>query len=59
MEGDEAGRCLVVRNGHHLRPRTVTTDAGSVEVTAPRVKSRRVDVATGERMRFSSKIPPP
>ena len=30
---DEAGRCLVVRNGHH-RPRTVTTAAGPVEVAA-------------------------
>ncbi|MFJ4744419.1 IS256 family transposase [Streptomyces sp. NPDC088775] len=55
---DEAGRRLVVRNGHH-RPRTVTTAAGSVEVTAPRVNDRRVDAATGERMRFSSKILPP
>ncbi|MFD0622239.1 IS256 family transposase [Streptomyces sanglieri] len=57
-ETDEAGRRLVVRNGHH-RPRTVTTAAGSVEVTAPRVNDRRVDTATGERMRFSSKILPP
>ncbi|MGV9918198.1 transposase [Streptomyces cellulosae] len=55
---DEAGRRLVVRNGHH-RPRTVTTAAGPVEVTAPRVNDKRVDVATGERMRFSSKILPP
>lgn len=55
---DEAGRRLVVRNGHH-RSRTVTTAAGSVEVTAPRVNDRRVDAATGERMQFSSKILPP
>jgi putative transposase len=55
---DEAGRRLVVRNGHH-RPRAVTTAAGSVEVTAPRVNDRRVDAAAGERMRFSSKILPP
>ncbi|MER5370995.1 IS256 family transposase [Streptomyces sp. NPDC002722] len=54
-ETDEAGRRLVVRNGHH-RPRTVTTAAGPVEVTAPRVNDKRVDAATGERMRFSSKI---
>jgi putative transposase len=48
----------VVRNGHH-RPRTVVTAAGPVEVTAPRVNARRVDEATGERKRFSSKILPP
>ncbi|MFE2425065.1 IS256 family transposase [Streptomyces hokutonensis] len=58
-ETDEAGRRLVVRNGHHHRPRTVTTAAGPVEVTAPRVNDKRVDAATGERMRFSSKILPP
>ncbi|MEV6576498.1 IS256 family transposase [Streptomyces sp. NPDC051577] len=52
---DEAGRRLVVRNGRH-RPRTVTTAAGPVEVTAPRVNDRRVDAGTGERERFSSKI---
>ncbi|WP_329449198.1 IS256 family transposase (plasmid) [Streptomyces sp. NBC_01426] len=52
---DEAGRRLVVRNGRH-RPRTVTTAAGPVEVAAPRVNDRRVDAATGERERFSSKI---
>ncbi|MGE7434461.1 IS256 family transposase [Kitasatospora sp. NPDC001175] len=57
-ETDEAGRRLVVRNGHH-RPRTVVTAAGPVEVTAPRVNDRRVDEATGERQRFSSKILPP
>ncbi|WP_329449139.1 IS256 family transposase (plasmid) [Streptomyces sp. NBC_01426] len=52
---DEAGRRLVVRNGRH-RPRTVTTAAGPVEVAAPRLNDRRVDAATGERERFSSKI---
>jgi hypothetical protein len=57
-ETDAAGRRLVVRNGHH-RPRTVVTAAGPVEVTAPRVNDRRVDDATGERKRFSSKILPP
>jgi hypothetical protein len=55
---DEAGRRLVVRNGYH-RSRTVTTAAGPIEVTAPRVNDKRVDAATGERMRFSSKILPP
>ncbi|MET7906645.1 IS256 family transposase [Streptomyces sp. NPDC005355] len=57
-ETDEKGRRLVVRNGHH-RPRAVTTAAGSIEVTAPRVNDKRVDAATGERKRFSSKILPP
>src|SRR5438067_4201520 len=55
---DEAGRRLVVRNGH-ARARQVTTAAGSVEVTAPRVNDRRADPVTGERMRFSSAILPP
>lgn len=54
-EQDERGHRLVVRNGHH-QPRTVTTAADAVEVTAPRVNDRRVDEATGERKRFSSKI---
>ncbi|MEU3220965.1 hypothetical protein [Streptomyces sp. NPDC006971] len=57
-ERDERGHRLVVRNGHH-RPRTVATAARPVEVTAPRVNDKRVDAATGERMRFSSKILPP
>lgn len=47
-----------MRNGHHC-PRSVTTAAGPVEVRAPRVNDRRVDEATGERQRFSSKILPP
>ncbi|MGW8356500.1 IS256 family transposase [Streptomyces wedmorensis] len=54
-ERDEAGRRLVVRNGHH-RERTVTTAAGSIVVKAPRVNDKRVDGETGERKRFSSKI---
>lgn len=54
-ERDERGHRLVVRNGRH-QPRTVVTAAGPVEVTAPRVNDRRVDEATGERKRFSSKI---
>jgi putative transposase len=57
-ERDEAGRRLVVRNGH-ARPRQVTTAAGVVEVCAPRVDDRRVDEATGERCRFRSSILPP
>ncbi len=54
-ERDGRGHRMVVRNGHH-RPRTVVTAAGPVEVIAPRVNDRRVDEATGERKRFSSKI---
>ncbi|MFB9579895.1 IS256 family transposase, partial [Streptomyces yanii] len=46
---------LVVRNGRH-QTRTVATAAGPMKVTAPRVNDRRVDEATGERKRFSSKI---
>ena len=55
---DETGRRLVVRNGYH-QPRQVTTEAGVVEVKAPRVNDKRVDEATGERKRFSSAILPP
>ncbi|WP_318219416.1 IS256 family transposase [Streptomyces sp. SCL15-6] len=54
-ERDEAGRRLVVRNGHH-RERTVATAAGPITVKAPRVNDKRVDGETGERKRFSSKI---
>jgi putative transposase len=48
----------VVRNGH-ARPRRVTTVAGAVPVTAPRVDDRRVDEATGQRARSRSAILPP
>jgi transposase-like protein len=54
---DEDGHRLVVRNGRH-DPRTVTTAAGAIEVRAPRVNDKRIDEATGERMRFSSAILP-
>ncbi len=54
---DEAGRRLVVRNGHHAA-REVTTSAGAVPVRAPRVNDRRIDEVTGERRRFSSSILP-
>jgi putative transposase len=57
-ERDEAGRRLVVRNGH-ARPREVTTVAGALEVRTPRVNDRRADQATGERARFRSSILPP
>jgi hypothetical protein len=55
---DESGRRLVVRNGH-ARPRTITTAAGAVEISAPRVNDRRVDVDAGERLRFQSAIVAP
>ena len=55
---DANGRRLVVRNGH-ARPRQVTTVAGAVEVSAPRVDDRRIDAATGQRCRFRSAILPP
>jgi putative transposase len=57
-ELDEHGRRLVVRNGH-AEPRPLVTGAGPIEVRAPRVNDRRVDEATGERMRFRSSILPP
>jgi putative transposase len=53
-ERDERGHRLVVRNGR-AEPRTITTAAGSIEVTAPRVNDKRVDDA-GERHRFRSSI---
>jgi putative transposase len=57
-ERDEEGKRLVVRNGH-APTRTVTTGAGPVEITQPRVDDRRVDETTGERCRFRSQIIPP
>ncbi|MCA1836728.1 MAG: IS256 family transposase [Actinobacteria bacterium] len=57
-ERDDAGRRLVVRNGH-AKSRQVTTVAGAIEVHAPRVDDRRVDQATGQRCRFRSSILPP
>jgi len=56
-ELDEAGRRLVVRNGHH-EPREVTTAAGAVPVRAPRVNDKRVGPTTGKRQRFVSAILP-
>ena len=56
-ERDERGRALVVRNGH-AEARTITTAAGRIEVTAPRVNDKRVD-DDGERCRFRSSILPP
>jgi transposase-like protein len=57
-ELDEAGKRLVVRNGH-AAPRHVATGAGAIEIAAPRVNDRRVDEATGQRRRFRSSIIPP
>jgi putative transposase len=57
-ERDEDGRRLVVRNGH-ARPRQVSTVAGAIEVSAPRVDDRRIDEVTGERRRFRSALLPP
>jgi len=51
-EVDEAGRRLVVGNGHH-QTREITTAAGRVEVTAPRVADRR------DGHQFASAILPP
>ncbi len=53
LDGD--GRRLVVRNGH-ARPRVIATGAGPIEVEAPRVNDKRVDDATGERVKFTSSI---
>src|SRR5512143_2980239 len=58
-ERDQAGRRLVVRNGH-ARPRQVTTAAGAVEVRSPRVHDRRADEeANGPRRGFRSALAPP
>jgi len=54
---DEDGHRLVVRNGFH-EPREVATAAGAVSVRQPRVNDKRIDVATGERVRFCSAILP-
>ena len=54
---DEAGRRLVVRNGHKPT-RTVLSGLGPIQVKQPRVDDRRVD-ENGVRFRFTSKILPP
>lgn len=48
---DEQGRGLVVRNGSHAE-REVTTAAGAVAVTAPRINDKRIKEVTGEWRRF-------
>jgi putative transposase len=57
-ELDERGRRLATRNGH-ARPRRITTAAGAVEIRAPRVNDRRVDMDSGQRKRFRSSIVAP
>ena len=57
-ERDGRGRRLVVRNGH-AQAREVMTAAGAVEVRAPRVNDKRVDMESGQRQRFRSVILPP
>ncbi len=54
--GDD-GRRLVVRNGR-ARERKLTVGSGTVAITAPRVNDKRVDEASGERQKFSSRILP-
>jgi putative transposase len=54
---DEHGHRLVRRNGH-APARTIAAGVGQVEVVRPRVDDRRVDPATGQRMRFQSMILP-
>jgi putative transposase len=56
-EVDEDGRRLVVRNGR-ARERKLTVGSGTVAIRAPRVNDKRVDTATGEREKFTSKILP-
>jgi putative transposase len=53
-ERDDRGHRLVVRNGR-AESRTITTAAGPIEVTAPRVNDKRVD-DNGGRCRFRSSI---
>src|SRR4051794_7577698 len=54
---EEGGERLGVRNGR-ARERRVTVGSGTLAVEAPRVNDKRIDEATGERQRFSSRILP-
>jgi putative transposase len=56
-EVGEDGKRLVVRNGR-ARERRLTVGSGTVPIRAPRVNDNRVDVETGERKRFGSRILP-
>lgn len=55
-ERDEDGRRLVVRNGRAPK-RKISTGAGEIEISAPRVNDKRV--IDGERQKFTSAILPP
>jgi putative transposase len=57
-EVDVNGKRLVVRNGR-ARERKLTIGSGTVSIRTPRVNDKRVDEQTGERQRFSSRIPAP
>src|SRR3954465_382244 len=54
---DEDGRRVGGGNGG-ARERRLTVGSGTVAVRAPRVNDKRVDVESGERQKFSSKILP-
>ena len=55
-ERDDNGRRLVVRNGR-APTRKISTGAGEIEISAPRVNDKRV--IDGERQKFTSAILPP
>ena len=52
---DDAGRRLVVRNGH-LPPREIMTGAGRLEIEQPRVRDN--DSERSKRVRFTPSIIP-
>ena len=56
-ERDDAGRRLVVRNGH-CTERQIQTGVGPVPIERPRVNDRRED-EDGKRIKFTSSILPP
>ena len=56
-EVGEDSRRLVVRNGR-ARERKLTVGSGTMPIKAPRVNDKRIDPATGERQKFTSKILP-
>jgi putative transposase len=56
-EVDEDGHRLVVRNGR-AQERGLTVGSGTVRLKAPRVNDKRVDLDSGKREKFSSRILP-
>ena len=56
-EVDEDGKRLVVRNGR-AQERGLTVGSGTMRLRAPRVNDKRVDLESGERKKFSSRILP-